>query len=92
MKRSFQKFTARLDKIGLRSEIEERALAHRISLRDLYEGPSRAPSIAIARKAVYAWLMKGGKGLNEVARLFDRAPSGVVKMTKVRKFKVKKVS
>lgn len=82
MKRSFQKFETRLEAIGLRQKIEERALVLHISLRDLYEGPDKAPSIAAARRAVYSWLMKEGKGNNEIARLFDRAPSGVLKLTR----------
>lgn len=81
MKRSFDKFTAKLEAIGLRGTIEGRALAMQVSLRELYEGRDRAPSIVAARRAVYKWLLRKGKGLNEVARLFDRAPSGVSKLT-----------
>jgi hypothetical protein len=84
MTRSFQKFEVRLEAIGLHQKIEKRALAFHISLRDLYEGRDKAPSIAAARRDAYVWLMKDGKGLNEVARLFDRAPSGVMKMTRRR--------
>lgn len=80
-KRSFKKFTARVAAVGLRGEIEARAFKLHVTLQELYEGPDRAPSIATARRAVYLWLMKQGKGLNEVARLFDRAPSGIVKLT-----------
>ena len=82
MKRSFTKFVARLDTIKLRTKVEARALQAHVSLRDLYEGPDRAPSIAAARRAIYLWLLKEGKGNNEIARLFDRAPSGVLKLTK----------
>lgn len=71
MTRSYKKFLARLREIGLLGPIEKRALALHVSLRDLYSGPARAPSIAAARRAVYLWLMKEGLGLNEVARLFD---------------------
>jgi hypothetical protein len=81
-RRSFRKFETRLDSVGLRKEIKSRALKLHVTLRELYEGPDRAPSIAAARRAVYTWLMEGGKGLNEVARLFDRAPSGIVKLTR----------
>ena len=84
MKRSFQKFVARLDAIGLLNNVESRAVKLHVTLRDLYEGPNRAQSIAAARRSVYLWLMGDGKGLNEVARLFDRAPSGVMKMTRER--------
>ena len=84
MKRSFAKFVARLDSIGLRADVEKRSLAHHVSLQDLYEGPNRAMSIATARRAVYLWLMKEGKSTNEIARLFDRAPNGVWKMTQKR--------
>lgn len=81
-KRSFRRFSARLDAIGLRRAIEKRALAAHVSLRELYDGPGRgAPSIVAARRAVYTWLMSEGKGLNEIGRLFDRAPSGVSKLT-----------
>jgi hypothetical protein len=82
MKRSFSRFEERLDAIGLRGKIEARALAHHVSLFDLYEGPDRASSIVAARKDVYGWLMKEGKSFNEVARLFDRAANGVWKMTR----------
>lgn len=82
MKRSFKKFVARLDAIELRQMIEERVLFTHVSLRQLYEGPDRAPSIVAARREVYTWLLGEGKGVNEIARLFDRAPSGVSKLTK----------
>lgn len=84
MKRSFQKFTARLDAIGLLKNVEARAIALHVSLRDLYAGPNRATSIAAARRAVYLWLMREGKSVNEIARLFDRAPNGVWKITRKR--------
>lgn len=80
MKRSFKKFTERLEHIGLREPLEKRARAHHISLLDLYEGPSLAQSVKTARKNVYLWLVGEGKGINEIARLFDRAPSSVWKM------------
>jgi hypothetical protein len=82
MKRSFAQFVKRLDDIDLHKKVEARARALHVSLRELYEGPNRAPSIAAARRAVYQWLMKEGKGVNEVAQLFDRAKSGVWKMTR----------
>ena len=81
MKRSFRTFESRLQAIGLHGKVETRALQMHVSLRDLYDGP-RASSISAARRSVYLWLMKEGKGLNEVARLFDRAPSGVLKLTR----------
>jgi len=80
--RSYRKFTARLTAIGLLNSVESRAVKLHVTLRELYEGPNRAPSIAAARRAVYLWLMGEGKGINEIARLFDRAPSGVMKMTR----------
>lgn len=80
MRQSFWAFERRIKAIGLHADIEKRALAEHVTLKDLYDGPDRAPSVAAARRAVYAWLMKKGKGLNEVARLFDRAPSGIVKL------------
>lgn len=81
-KRSFQTFARRLKKIGLHAAIEKRALMLHVSLRDLYEGANRAQSISAARKSVYLWLMRQGKSINEIARLFDRAPNGVWKMMK----------
>jgi len=78
--RSFKKFVKRLQETGLLHAIDKRIGASHVSLRDLYEGPGRAPSIHQARKNIYAWLMKEGKGNNEIARLFDRAPSGIWKM------------
>lgn len=80
--RDFKRFSTRLEAIALKGEIERRALEHHVSLRELYEGPIGAPSITAARRAVYLWLMEEGKGLNEIARLFDRAVSGISKMTK----------
>ena len=84
MKRSFQKFSERLEAAGLYSQVLERTLKRHVSLIELYEGPIKAPSIVAARRDVYKWLMKEGKGLNEVARLFDRAPNGVLKLTRGR--------
>lgn len=84
MKRSFAKFTARLDEIDLRHGVESRSVKMHVTLRELYEGPHRAPSIAAARRVIYLWLTKQGKGNNEIARLFDRAPSGVLKMMRER--------
>lgn len=81
MKRSFQAFRSRLAAIGLAREAEKIALTAHVSLRELYEG-DRAPSIVAARRTVYLRFMQGGKSLNEVARLFDRAPSGVLKLTR----------
>lgn len=82
--RSFRKFQLRLNNTGLRAAIESRALTHRVPLRDLYEGANRTQSISAARRAVYQWLVGEGWSVNEVARLFNRAPSGVLKMTKER--------
>lgn len=84
-KRSFATFVKRLGAVGLHQEIEAHALALHVSLRELYDGPDRAPSIAKARQLVYSWLLEQGKGNNEIARLFDRAPSGVLKLTHGRK-------
>lgn len=80
MKRSYDKFVARLEASDLRREVEARSLFMHVSLKDVYEGP-HSPSVIAARRAVYAWLMKKGKGVNEIAALFDRAPNGIVKMT-----------
>lgn len=80
MKRSFLKFTQRLTVVDLRAEVEKRALTSHVSLLALYEGADRAPSNIAARRDVYTWLMKKGFGNNEIARLFDRAPSGVSKL------------
>jgi hypothetical protein len=82
--RSFRKFTDRLAAIGLLEGVEKRAMGLHVTLQELYDGPGNSPSVATARRAVYAWLMKQGKGLNEVARLFDRAPSGVQRLTRGR--------
>jgi hypothetical protein len=90
MKRSFQKFVKRLEAISLGSEVEKIALDAHVSLRELYDGRDRAPSIVTARRKVYRALLKGGKGLNEVARLFDRAPNGVLKLTRKPQAKGKK--
>jgi hypothetical protein len=79
MRRSFQKFTRKLDQIGLRRELEKRVLEMQVSLRELYDGP-RTQSIATARRDVYTWLTDEGKSVREIAQLFDRAPNGVLKM------------
>lgn len=84
MKRSFQGFVRKLDKIELRQSIEKRTLKLHVSLRDLYEGPGRAPSITAARRDVYSWLRARGKGVREIARLFDRAPSAVGRLIRQR--------
>lgn len=80
MKRSFKAFEERVRANGLHAEITKRALAHHVTLQELYEGVDRAPSVAAARRAVYSWLAKRGKGANEIARMFDRAPNGVARM------------
>ena len=82
MKRSFPKFLTRLDAIKFRDKIEKRSIALHVSLEDLYAGAGRAQSIAAARRDVYSWLVEEGFSINEVARLFDRSPNGVWKMTK----------
>lgn len=80
--RSFRKFIARLDEMGLHQELHKRTLTFHVTLKELYDG-GREPSVIAARRAVYSWLMKEkGRGLNEVARLFDRAPTGVAKMVR----------
>lgn len=76
MKRSYDKFVDRLKEAGLLNDITERAKKWRVSLRDLYEGPSM-PSIVVARREVYMWLSQSGKSANEIARLFDRNRAGV---------------
>ena len=80
MKRSFEKFEAHLYLVGLHADIEKHARKQNITLRSLYEGENRAPSVSAARRATYSWLRARGKGVNEIARLFDREPSGVAKM------------
>lgn len=81
-KRSFAKFAQRLEEIELREEVEDRCLRMHVTLQDLYEGRARG-SVKSARSDVYAWLHKTkGKSVNEVARLFDRAPSGVLKLVR----------
>lgn len=80
MKRSYTKFEARLESVGLLTDVEKHARRQSITLRELYEGPDRAPSVSAARKSVYTWLSKRGKGLREIARIFDRAPNGIRKM------------
>jgi hypothetical protein len=80
-RRSFQKFSKRLEGIGLLKDVEKLALAAHVTLHDLYDG-ERAPSIVAARRVVYLRLIEDGKSLNEIARLFDRASSGVLKLTK----------
>jgi len=80
VKRSFKTFMRRLESGGLLEEVSTRARLNYVTLEELYDGPNRAPSIAAARKAVYKWLLKNGKGLNEVSRIFDRNPSGVAKL------------
>lgn len=76
-KRSFRAFEERIRASGLYTEITKRALVYHVSLQELYEGTNRAPSIMAARRAVYTWLAKRGKGGNEIARMFDRAQNGV---------------
>jgi hypothetical protein len=89
MNRSFQTFVRRLNKIELRETLEKRAARLHVSLRDLYEGPREA-SISAARRDVYLWLSGRGKGINEIARMFDRAPSGVLKLMRRRVRKKRK--
>jgi len=81
-RRSFAGFVKRLGANSLHKEIESRALAHHVSLKELYEGANRATSITAARRSVYLWLIEEGKSVNEVARLFDRSANGVWKLTK----------
>ena len=83
MKRSFRRFETRLDRTFLRDKLEARALKLHVTLRDLYDGP-RTTSVVTARRDAYLWLRKQGKGINEIARLFDRAPSGIFQMTRER--------
>lgn len=90
-KRSFQRFVRKLDKMGLRKALEERAIDLHVSLRDLYGDGSRGTtSISAARREVYLWLQKQGKGINEIARLFDRAPNGVWRLVQKRSRKARK--
>lgn len=81
MTRSFSKFERRLRDADLYDKLERLSLSKHVSLRDLYEAP-RMISIRIARRAAYLWLMKRGKSVNEIALLFDRAPSGIHRMTR----------
>jgi hypothetical protein len=82
MKRSFKKFSSKLDKSGLRKGVEKRSMTLHVSLKELYEG-ARVASVITARRDVYLWLMKeGGMSINEVAVLFDRAPNGIWKLTR----------
>jgi hypothetical protein len=81
MKRSFKKFEQSLRDRKLYNAVEKRSHGAHVTLRDLYEGPVTA-SIVDARRVVYKWLVSEGKSINEVARLFDRAPSGILKMVK----------
>ncbi len=83
MKRSFKRFSDRLVNAELYLKIQALALKHHVLLSELYDG-DKSPSIISARRAVYVWLIRQGKSVNEVARLFDRAPSGVWKMTRSR--------
>lgn len=80
MKRSFGNFVTRLRDVGLYDAIEKRALASHVSLQALYNG-DRTASVCAARRSVYLWLLKK-KSVNEIARLFDRAPSGIHRMTR----------
>lgn len=79
-KRSFPKFEHRLKLLGLHDVIVKRAMALHVPLRELYEGGNLAPSVRAARKSIYTWLKEEGFGTNEIARLFDRAPSGIGKI------------
>lgn len=80
--RSFTKFKERLTESGLVDDVQTWAMRMGVSLRELYDGPIKAPSIVAARRSVYQRLLKSGKSVNEVARIFDRAPSGVLKLTR----------
>lgn len=85
MKRSFKKFEARLKETGRHGDVVKWAQASHVSLRELYDGP-RTPSVVSARRVVYSWLMQPGvgMGLREVARLFDRAPNGILMLIRGR--------
>lgn len=83
IERSFEKFSQRLGKIGLRDAVEKRSLSFHVTLRDLYEAPAPGTqSVTAARRAVYVWLMTKGKSGAEIAKLFDRSRSGVLKLTR----------
>lgn len=82
MKRSYDKFTKRLVDAGLLLYVQERSLRMHVSLYDLYLAGHKVPSVVAARRSVYRELMKSGKSINEVARLFDRSVSGVWKLTR----------
>jgi hypothetical protein len=77
--RAFGVFVRRLKSIGLLDEIEKHAANASVSLRDLYSGDPTA-SVVGARRAAYQRLHVKGKSVREIARLFDRAPSGVHKL------------
>jgi len=84
--RVYPDFVSRLASSGLLADVEKRTMSFHVTLRDLYEGGG-ASSIIDARREVYAWLQGQGKSINEIARLFDRAPSGIHKMVHVPGFK-----
>lgn len=81
MERSYAAFLRKLDTIGIRSQLEKRSLKNQVSLERLYGTHARGSELTSAARAdVYVWLAKRGMGINEIARLFDRAPSGVMKL------------
>lgn len=77
--RSFHTFKMRLEKVGLRKEVEARSLALHVTLQQLYEDGALVPSVITARRSIYTWLNRK-KGIREIARLFDRSASGVSMM------------
>lgn len=79
MKRSYEKFVARIDQMGLTGMLDKRLKKSRVTVIEIYQG-GRAPSIVAARRDVYRWLNDIGYGNNEIARMFDRAQSGIMKM------------
>lgn len=83
MSRSYTRFVSRLEAIALKIDVEKRSLSYHVSLRDLYEGADRSPSVIAARRAVYLWLKKYKKrGNNEIARLFDRSNGSISRLTR----------
>lgn len=79
MRRSYKRFTARLEKDGLLEEVVELANEYHVSLLRIYQDSS-LPSVVSARLNVYRHLSSKGYGNNEIARMFDRAQSGVSKL------------
>lgn len=81
MKRSFERFSDRLKANGLYTGANKICSENYVSLCVVYDG-GKAPSVVAARRAVYVWMSGRGMGNNQIARMFDRAKSGVSKSLK----------